>query len=392
MVKVVFPSRVYDFKAVPEPVDMGMCFEFSGEGRPIFECGPKGFIRFSQYMATFENIAFAGPRNNIPPLVIYGKGGEPKVWDPSGRPLKPGEPAARGLIQDAGKVIIRQCYFKGFGVCLRCQLQQGTDTTQCIISESTFFNVTQISDKLMCDSCILEKSWICPTFESDKAIIVVSWSELNVRDCLFVPQSDIPEKPLKNMRWFDNHGWGLDIRCCRFGNENVNWGNEWLGEQVSLVYNYTKYNTTWVNPDKTVELWHDPNFLTIKDNWFFGRNVPVVKFFEIPNHVTITGNTGMNGRYKILDPKIVYEKSEFNTHPPAKSVSPAVRKDGVYDTSVWCWFSPNLKMPPRDHGKFITFDISNNERALNVTAQDPDYLPEPLCHFGPKSQGLKPKH
>jgi hypothetical protein len=263
--------------------------------------------------------------------------------------------------------MIRGCYFKGFGVCIRCQPQQGTDWTQFVISESTFFNVTQISDRLMGDSVIFEKSWVCPTFESDKAIIVAT-NNLNIRDVLFVPQSDAPEKPLKNMRWIDFYGWGLDIRSCRFGNENVNWGNEWLGEQVSVVYSYAKYTTTWINAEKTVELWHDPNFITIRDNLIHARNVPVIKFFEIPNHVTVTGNTGMNGWYKILN------------------------ENRVIDRSVWCWFSQDLKMPPLEDGKFITFDISNNERALKVTMKDPKALSKPLCFFGPKTQGLKDKN
>lgn len=375
-VRVVFSARLHDFKDVPEPVDMGSGFEFCGEGRPIFECGKNGFIRFSEFMTTIENIAFVGPSDSIPPLVVYGKGqgelslsnGEPKKWDPSGRSRRPDEESARGWVHDYGKVIIRGCFFKGFGVCLRCQFHQGTDWAQCIISECTFSNVNQVSDRLCFDSCIFEKSWVCPTFVSDKAVIV-NTANLNVRDVLFVPQSDAPEdpvkKPLRNMRWFDNYGWGMDIRCCRFGNESVNWGNEWLGEQVSVVYNYAKYKTTWINPDKTVELYWDPKFITIKDNYIFARNVPVIKFFEIPNHVTITNNTGLNGWYKIL------------------------KENRVIDRSVWCWFSPDAKMPTRNQGRYFSFDIRNNVRAMKVTMKDPESLPEPLCHFGPRTQGLK---
>lgn len=377
-VRVVFTSRIYDFKGVPEPVDMGSGFEFYGEGRPIFECGKNGFIRFSEFMSNFENIAFAGPSDNIPPLVIYGKGqgelalsnGEPKQWDPSGRSRRPDEEPARGWVHDYGKIVIRGCFFKGFGVCLRSQFKQGTDWAQIIITECTFSNVNQISDNLCFDSAVFEKSWVCPTFVSDKAVIVTTCN-LNVRDVIFVPQSDAPEdpikKPLKNMRWFDNYGWGLDIRCCRFGCESVNWGNEWLGEQVSVVYNYTKYKSTWINPDKTVESWFDPNFITIKDNFVYHRNVPMIKFFEIPNHVTISGNTGMNGWYKVL------------------------KDNRAIDRTVFCWFSPELKMPARNEAEFFSFDISNNIRAMKVTMNDANYLPEPLCYFGPKTQGLKNK-
>ncbi len=360
-VRIVFSARVYDFRHLKAPVDMGHCFEFIGQGRPIFECGKNGFIRFAQRKTLIKDIAFVGPRDNVPPLIIYATG-EAKDWRPEGGKAQKDEPKAWGKEADAGDIRILGCYFKGFGVVLRCQPGQHTCPTYCRIADCTFYNCVQLSDNLVFDWCVIENSWFCPTFRSDKAFIVTR-DTLMLRDILAVPQSDTGK--LKNLRWIDNYGAALDIRHCRWGNEYVNKHDPLSGEQVSLVYNYTKFRTRWINPDKTVEMDMDRNYIIIKDNCLYARNVPVIKFFAIPNHVIITGNTGLIGWYKKL------------------------REEKEYDTSVLCEFDKRMKLPGMEMKPFITFNIADSNRALKITADDPDFLPYPLCYFGPEKRGTK---
>jgi hypothetical protein len=369
VVKVIFTSRLHDFREVKEPIDMGSGFAFVGDGRPIFECGSKGFIRFSPSKTTIQDIAFVGPYNNTPPLIVYstayldnGENGETRRWkEKSGRPAK-GEPLARGIEVDGGDIQIRGCYFKGFGVVLRCREGQHTVSGMCTFSECFFTNVVQLSDRLAFDQCLIQNSWLLPKFESDKAFIV-NYDSLLLRDVLAVPQSDVGT--LKNMRWVDHYGLRLDIRTSRFGNETVNKEDTLNGEQVSLVYNWAKYGSTWINAEKTHELENDEIYLIVKDNFLYHRNVPVVKFFEIPNHVIITGNTGLIGGYRIIREK----------------------KD--YDKSVLCEFAPTFKMPKKEMSRFITINIFDNQKDLKVTAKDPNFLPGTLRYFGPRQRGTQ---
>jgi hypothetical protein len=360
-IKVIFPSRLYDFREVKEPVDMGHGFELVGEGQPIFECGKNGFIRFSQRRTLIEDIAFVGPYDNVPPLIVYGNG-EPQAWRPNGKALTADEPKAMGTLIDGGDVQIQRCHFKGFGVALRCRMQESVQCGICTIRECYFNNVVQLSDNLGFDQCVIQNCWLLPRFESDKAFIV-NYDVLLLRDILAVPQSDIGT--LKNMRWVDNRGLRLDIRTCRFGNESVNKEDPLNGEQISLVYNWSKYHTTWTPPGNFYEIEDDKTSLIIENNWLYHRNVPVVKFFEIPNHVVIRGNTGLTGNYRLLQEK----------------------KD--HDTSVLCDFAPSFEMPKLEMGRFITIDIDDNQRDAKITADDPDFLPGNLRYFGPKRKGTQ---
>ncbi len=374
-IKILFAARVHDFRDVPEPVDMGHQFLFESEGRSIFECGPSGFIRFSHRLARFREIEFAGPRNNTPPLIIYSTG-EPKKWKPSENSAQPGEKpnwsivkaepneeSAWGETDDGGDILIENCYFKGFGVAIRTRPGQHTAPGTFRVIGTVFYNVRQMSDYLVFDECTLEQSWFCPSMESDLPYIV-NMDGLRIRDCTFTPQSEAGGN-FKNMRWIDHYGWFLDIAGSRFGNESVNHNHALDGEQISLIYNYTKFLLPWTNPEKTHELENDKNYIVLRDNWLYARNVPLIKFFEIPNHVSITGNTGLTGNYKTL-------------------------ADGKeYDSSVLFEFIPTCTMPTLEMKPYILFHIFDNLRCQKITKNNPDYLPEPLCYFGPEIHGFK---
>jgi len=373
-IKILFAARIYDFRDVPEPVDMGHHFIFESEGRSIFECGQNGFIRFSCRLARFRGIEFVGPRNNVPPLIIYSAG-EPKKWKPTKNNAKPGEKPdwtfikagqdeemAWGETDDGGDVLIENCYFKGFGVAIRTRPGQHTAPGTIRVVGSVFYNVRQMSDYLVSDECTLEQSWFTPSMESDLAFIV-NMDGLRIRDCTFTPQSEAGE--YKNMRWIDNYGWFLDIAGSRFGNESVNKKDPLDGEQISLVYNYAKFLLPWTNSEKTHELENDKNYIMVRDNWLYTRNVPVIKFFEIPNHVSVTGNNGLTGNYKTL-------------------------ADGKeHDSSVLFEFTPTCTMPTLEMKPYILFTIFDNIRSQKITKDNPDYLPEPLCYFGPEIRGFK---
>ena len=281
-VKVKFSNKIYDFSSIDKPVDLGQCFELSGDGRPVFKCGVNGFIKFSQRKAIIENISFVGKRNKIPPVIIYSA-----------------KEKGLGSEADAGNIVIRDCYFKGFAVVIRSRKNQHTNSAMFKIQNSVFYNCYQLTDNLKFDGALITGCWLCPTFTSDKAFIVNHGSMI-FQNNICVPQSDV--KPLKNLRWFDNYGLNLCILSSRFGNETVNKKNPVYGEQVSLVYNYVKFRTSHRNKSMEFEL--DRNALIIRDNVLYARNVPVVKLFEIPNHLSITGNTGLIGKiYNIKERK-----------------------------------------------------------------------------------------
>ena len=388
MVKVLFSPRVHDFLGLTEPVDMGDSFEFSGEGMAIFECGKDGFIRFSQYQATFKNISFLGPKGNLPPLLVYNGTCEHRQWRPlsdeekkvyvesmrlyaaghkeasrtifaeSGvvriAKLKKGE-RARGIHQDAGRIIIDNCSFKGFGVCIRTRMGHAIDPGEIIMTNTRFFHIVQIADWLMFDHIVITRCWICPSIESDRAVLV-SVGGMYFHDNLLVPLST--KGPFRNCRWFDNYGWGLTIKDNRFENENINWYNVLSGEQIAIVYNYKGYGKDWVNAQKSWELTGDRFYIIIQDNLLYCRNMPVVTYFEIPNMTTITGNCGGDGQYKTLKDTV------WNDKPCPKG--------SVIDTTCWCDFK--CQMPNLEDCKYVSFEITNNLRAINVTRKNPDLL------------------
>lgn len=358
-VRVVFTSRMHDFKAVSSPIDLGDNFEFVSDGRAIFECGPKGFIRFSQRNTLIQDIVFLGPKKNVPPLIIYATG-ESQQWKPGGGRAPETTPKAIGREMDGGYVWINRCYFKGLGVALRTRPGQHTNCTFLRISDSVFYNVTQLSDYLKTDACVIEKSWFTPNVESDKAFIV-NYDALVLRDIVATPQTGFHD--VRKARWIDNYGPVCDIQSSRFGNELINRSDPLRNDQMSLVYQYAPFTTTWVNPQGTVRQELDRRVLRIQDNQLYSRNVPVVKFFAMPNHVVIRGNTGLIGNWKQVE-------------------------TGKYvDRSVLCGFDKGFIMPDVSAAPHIAIEIESNLRDLPITAENPDSLPMPLCLFGAQKRG-----
>ncbi len=365
-IQVVFSPRVYDFTGLESPVDMGHCFSFTSAGRAIFECGSKGFIRFAARWTEIENIAFVGPRNNVPPLIVYsqtiigGKNtdypGEPAGWYADWKKAPKTEAKAWGRDMDGGYIHIRNCWFKGFSVAFRTRLGQHTASAQAKFEDCTFHGCGQLSDNIVFDMCIIESSWLCPVAESDKAFIV-NRDALILDKVLAVPLADTGN--ITNARWIDNYG-NLTIKNSRFGNELINFHDPLDGQQMSLVYNYTKFASPWINAEKTHQLDSDQNFIIIKDNSVYSRNVPMVKFFNIPNHVVITGNTGLIGSYKTI-------------------------KDGrTHNKTYLCEFVKPFSVPPADIIDEISINISDNQKRAPLTKENPKKLGLGLDKFRTK--------
>ena len=320
VVRVEFSNRIYDFASLKKAVDLGHCFELVGVGRPVFKCGINGFIKFSQRKTVISNISFAGPRNKVPPIVIYAA-----------------QEKGLGTEADAGNIVIRDCYFKGFSIVMRSKDKQHTNSALLKIDNCVFYNCFQLSDRLKFDGTLITGSWLCPTFTSDKAFIV-NYGSMVFQNNLCVPQADAV--PLKNVRWFDNYGLNLCILSSRFGNETINKKNPLYAEQVSLVYNYRKYRTS--SKGRSIEFELDRNALIIRDNILYARNVPVIKLFEFPNHISVSGNTGMIG--KIIK----------------------IKENTVHDTTVMFGIKSLRNIPTVKDKKFISIFVKDNNKKIKL--------------------------
>lgn len=352
VVRVVFSNRVHDFQGVSEPVDMGHCFALVGEGRPIFECGPNGFIRFAQRKTLICDITFVGPRDNVPPLIIYSSG-EPAQWVPGGGQAPLGEPLAWGREADAGDIRLLRCYFKGFDVVLRTRRDQHTNSAYFRIADCTFNNCVQLTDNLMIDGCLIEDCWFYPTLESNKAFIV-NQDVVLLRNVFAQARFDgaVPSQA----RWFDNHCI-VDVRNSYFSSRSG------AGCQpVSLVYHYKAYGSTAVfGIADPIEADTDRYALIVKDNVLDLGHTPVVKFYEVPNHIIMTGNTLLSGT--------------------------DVESGVEYEGSFLCAVDGSMTLPGPEAAPYITFNIFDNNGAFRFSQEDPNYLPEPLCNFGPVRTG-----
>lgn len=197
------------------------------------------------------------------------------------------------------------CYFenisfKNFDVCFTMDNTLSSNYTMVRFNRIHTENCIKFSDALRSDNATIRESSFRTAFSQTSGAFFTNYGNvLSIEDCVFVPWPSVTNPtPINDARYVDNYG-GVVIRACRFGNEDLNAGNNNVtnyrdAKNVCIVYNYSSWVGYSTSGGETYEA-AAVNLVSITDCQMFHRNVGAVTLFEVPSQLVIKGNRGVSG-------------------------------------------------------------------------------------------------
>ena len=229
---------------------------------------------------------------------------------------------------DRTNIIISNCKFQKAGE-FAIKFGREMVSAHVLIDACSFYSNRQVLQSTG-DWVRLSNSWITTSPKMFDQAAIVNYGCLTIDHVLGVPLVKTPRAQTKQ-RWIDNYGLKLTCRDTRFGGE---------GGGLPIIYNYRAYR--WKYPVV-------PSSILLTDCWIYCAGTQVIRFFEIPNNVTIDSCTGLiDTRMFLVEPSANLEYLEKNparikrlilfrvndTDATMQSVLPGILKNAVHGGDI----------------------------------------------------------